>query len=120
MALDEGLLTIEELSAYLNIKVSSLYAKAERNEIPVYKIGNLLRFRKSEVDAWLQTVKREPQRPSTQGSVRRTHCRNEDVDGIVRRAIAETKPLPYIPSQGKPDRIEGLRKEVYDEDQGSL
>ena len=45
------LLTIDELSEYLGVKKSTLYSKVEGREIPFYKIGHLVRFRKAEIDA---------------------------------------------------------------------
>ncbi len=53
---DEGIreyLTIRELADYLSIKTSNLYSKIA--EIPHYRIGRLLRFRKGEIDAWIET-----------------------------------------------------------------
>ncbi len=54
-------LTNQQLADHLNIKTSSLYSKIA--EIPDYRIGRLLKFRKGEIDAWIET-KREnaPQR----------------------------------------------------------
>ncbi len=53
-------LTIDELSEYLGIKKSSLYAKVERKEIPYYKVGRLVRFKKSDIDPWMEKFKSEP------------------------------------------------------------
>lgn len=51
------LLTIHELSQYLNIKRSTLYAWVERGFIPHYKMNRLVRFKKEEIDAWLEELK---------------------------------------------------------------
>jgi excisionase family DNA binding protein len=56
-------LTIDEVSEYLGIKKSSLYVKVERKEIPYYKIGHLLRFKKSDIDSWMEKLKSEPVDP---------------------------------------------------------
>lgn len=52
---DKLLLTITELSVYLNIKKATLYSWVEQNKIPHLKIHRLIRFRKDEVDAWLRS-----------------------------------------------------------------
>lgn len=46
-------MTIEELARYLKLAVATLYRKVQDREIPFTKVGNLLRFTKMSVDAWL-------------------------------------------------------------------
>jgi excisionase family DNA binding protein len=98
-------LTIQQVADYLSIKTSSLYSKIA--EIPHYRIGRLLRFRKGEIDAWIETKREEtPQ-------VTRSHKKKNvlDVDKIVRRAIDAAKGTGYN-SSGKSDHsIKGLGKE---------
>lgn len=50
-------LTVPELSSYLNLKPGTLYALAARAEIPHYRIGKIIRFKKDEIDAWIETKK---------------------------------------------------------------
>ena len=45
--------TVEQLSDYLKIPKSCLYQKVMRREIPFYRIGRLLRFKRSDIDQWL-------------------------------------------------------------------
>lgn len=46
-------MTVEELAVYLSIAVGTLYKKVQAREIPFTKIGNLLRFTRPSIDAWL-------------------------------------------------------------------
>ena len=98
-------LTIQQVADYLSIKTSSLYSKIA--EIPHYRIGRLLRFRKGEIDAWIETKREDiPQKP-------RSHKKKNvpEVDSIVRRAIDAAKGTGYN-SSGKSDHsIKGLGKE---------
>ncbi len=98
-------LTIQQVADYLSIKTSSLYSKIA--EIPHYRIGRLLRFKKGEIDAWIETKREEaPQvmRSRKKGNV-------PDADKIVRRAIDAAKGTGYN-SSGKSDHsIKGLGKE---------
>lgn len=50
----EALMTVAEVSEYLACSVSMVRRLAQRSEIPYYRLGRLLRFRRSDVDAWLQ------------------------------------------------------------------
>ncbi len=53
---------IKTLSNYLQIKASTLYAWTSQNKIPYIKIHGVIRFRKEEIDAWLDDFrKKEPQ-----------------------------------------------------------
>ena len=53
-------LNIEELSEYLGIKKSTLYAKVASGQIPHYKIGHLVRFKKADIDCWMESLKQIP------------------------------------------------------------
>ena len=53
-----ALLTIRQLADYLNIKRSTLYAWVEQGFIPHYKMNRLIRFKKEEIDTWLENLKK--------------------------------------------------------------
>ena len=109
-------LTIDEVSEYLGIKKSSLYSKVERQEIPYYKVGRLVRFKKSDVDLWMEESKVETL--DLQERAKRilggTYNYTTDINTLVKRTIAEAKAIHYTPMKGKPDRFRGLGKEVRD------
>ncbi|UJS16907.1 MAG: helix-turn-helix domain-containing protein [Candidatus Jettenia sp.] len=48
-----GLMDMNQTAAYLNIKLATLYSMTMRKEIPVVKIGRLNRFRKLDLDIWI-------------------------------------------------------------------
>ncbi len=48
-----GLMDVEEVSAYLGIPRSTVYSLSMKAKIPHYHIGKLLRFRKDDIDNWL-------------------------------------------------------------------
>lgn len=52
------LLSIDEASGYLSLKVSKLRSMVFKREIPIVKIGRLIRFNRSELDNWLEQLKR--------------------------------------------------------------
>ncbi len=51
---DMKLMTIQETSAILNIKVKTLYDWTHKKLIPYYKINRLVRFDEAEIRKWLQ------------------------------------------------------------------
>ena len=52
-------LTLSEVAAYLKVKESHLRSLVFRNEIPFHKVGKLLRFKKSEIDSWMEQPTKE-------------------------------------------------------------
>jgi excisionase family DNA binding protein len=49
----EPLWTAEDVARHLRCSRSAVYAWAERCEIPCRRLGGLLRFRPSEIEAWV-------------------------------------------------------------------
>ncbi len=50
----EELLTLEELAKYLKISKHTLYKMLEKRKIPAFKVANQWRFKKSDIDKWLE------------------------------------------------------------------
>lgn len=49
----EGLMTVSEVSRYLGCSVSTVRRLVGRSQIPHFRLGKLVRFRRTELDAWL-------------------------------------------------------------------
>jgi excisionase family DNA binding protein len=72
------LLTVKQLSDWLNIKPSTLYAWANQGKIPCRKIHGLIRFDQEEIQNWLAsfapahgTIVPRPSPPQPQSDVER-------------------------------------------------
>jgi excisionase family DNA binding protein len=53
----EELVDINHLCKVLKLKKSYVYNLTYSNQIPFYKLGNLLRFKLSDVETWLEMKK---------------------------------------------------------------
>jgi excisionase family DNA binding protein len=110
------LLTVPELSAYLGIKIKTLYAKIEAGEIPHYRLGRLIRFRLDEINAWLEGCRKDISQTTGQSKSRKrkkpSPRSNDHVSAIIAKTIDGEREKYYASEYGKSDRIEGLRKEV--------
>ncbi|MBQ9238662.1 MAG: PTS sugar transporter subunit IIA [Treponema sp.] len=53
--MDDTILTIEEVAAYLRVSERTVSSWAHKGEIPAGKIGMAWRFKKSEVDRWINS-----------------------------------------------------------------
>ena len=51
-------MTVSEVAQYLRVNPQTVYRKAKAGELPVVRIGRVIRFRKSELDAWLNGLNR--------------------------------------------------------------
>ncbi len=53
MAVNSGLMTIEDLADYLKVTRRTIYEWLKGNKIPAIKLVGQWRFKKDRIDAWL-------------------------------------------------------------------
>jgi PTS system nitrogen regulatory IIA component len=66
--MDDDILTIEEVARYLRVSERTVYDWAQKGEIPSGKIGTVWRFKKSEIERWVNE-RLSSNRPSSVFSV---------------------------------------------------
>lgn len=90
------MLTIKDVSTWLNIKASTLYLWASQGKIPCRRIHGLVRFESEAIQAWLNGFS------STSSNLLPRVPRHtaEDVDHL----IAVAKAAPYTSRREKPDK----------------
>ena len=49
------LLNVKQVAQYLQLKESTIYSWAQDKKIPAIKIGRTWRFRRSDLDTWLES-----------------------------------------------------------------
>ena len=102
------LLTVKELSAQLQIKVSTLYVWAAQGKIPCRKIHGLVRFDATEIDHWLSSFSSPQSGPPQIGKRRADHT---DIDTL----IASAKRAVYTSGHGETrPRSSLIGKEEHD------
>ena len=50
----QEIMTAKQMAAYLQINEMTIYKKVRRGEIPVVRMGKVLRFKKDIIDKWLE------------------------------------------------------------------
>ena len=125
IGITRNFLTIQGVSQYLGIKPKTLYARVK--EIPHYKIGRLIRFKREDVDAWMErhlvvqmdevesppaTTTEPPPKPSSTRKSRKRRGPMLDIDRIIAKAIDEVDAEDYTALHGKSDQVKGSGKEV--------
>lgn len=56
--METDILTIKEVSEYLKLAEKTAYRLAAEGKIPAFKVGGSWRFRKSEIDSWIESQKK--------------------------------------------------------------
>ena len=54
----DEVLTIKEVAALLKIAEKTAYIMAQRGELPGFKVGGQWRFKRSDIDDWIEERKR--------------------------------------------------------------
>lgn len=109
--IDNAFWDIEDLSNYLKVKIKTLYAMVPG--IPHYRVGKLIRFKRREIDSWMERNRNmAPGQRNGSANLKGRPSRrcDVDIDGMVRKAIDQGRPEVYNPDHGKSDRIEGPKR----------
>ena len=111
---NSGFLNVAENAGYLGIKTSTVYSLVEAKQIPHYRIGRQIRFKKSDIDEWMEKQKEEVVDVRAEAKKIFTPIKKKadlDVDRIVKKAIEGVEEKQYTSFNGKSDH-KGLGKEV--------
>ncbi len=98
------LLDVKQLSQYLRVKPSTLYAWVSERKIPFLKVIGCIRFRQDEIDAWLESLRSEQPKPAPQLRVRHGHS-------DVKQLIADVIDQAYTSDSGKPGLAKARKEE---------
>ena len=66
--------TVRQLAEYLSVNERTVYRMAERGELPAFKVGDAWRFRRHDIDAWIdrqQAARGTPQPIAKRGRAKR-------------------------------------------------
>jgi len=62
--MSETILTIKEVADYLKVTERTLYRLAQEGKIPAFKVGGSWRFRREDLDRWIQDQTNAAEGPS--------------------------------------------------------
>jgi len=122
---DEIFLTTEEVLEYLQVNLRTVYRLIKAGKIPAVRVGRQWRFRKRDIDAWLDTQRprggeRTPQtNVSDKPQIRdgRSRVLVVDDESSIRELLAKTLALAEYDVDTAPDgraALERLRLGNYD------
>ena len=121
--IDESFLTTEEVLDYLQVNLRTVYRLIKAGKIPAVRVGRQWRFRKRDIDAWLESQRPRNIRPivTTTRSVASMTARPRvlvvDDEATIRDLLAKTLALAEYDVDIAPDgrtALERLRIIPYD------
>jgi excisionase family DNA binding protein len=111
---DEVFLTTEEVLEYLQVNLRTVYRLIKAGKIPAVRVGRQWRFRKRDIDAWLDSQKTQGgggavQPPSTSPSRQgRARVLVVDDEASIRDLLAKTLALAEYEVDTAPDATVAL------------
>jgi excisionase family DNA binding protein len=122
--IDETFLTTEEVLEYLQVNLRTVYRLIKAGKIPAVRVGRQWRFRKRDIDAWLDSQRPRggsraapapPTRPATGAT--RPRVLVVDDEASIRDLLAKTLALAEYDVDVAPDgrsALERMRLYPYD------
>lgn len=123
---DEVFLTTEEVLEYLQVNLRTIYRLIKAGRIPAVRVGRQWRFRKRDIDAWLNVQRTggertpdalPPERVATPARSERPRVLVADDEASIRELLAKTLALAEYDVDTAPDgraAVERLRLGHYD------
>jgi excisionase family DNA binding protein len=121
---DEIFLTTEEVLEYLQVNLRTVYRLIKAGKIPAVRVGRQWRFRKRDIDAWLDTQRPRGDRAPAPAMPDRAQARDGrsrvlvvDDESSIRELLQKTLALAEYDVDTAPDgraALERLRLGNYD------
>ena len=121
--IEEAFLTTEEVLEYLQVNLRTVYRLIKAGKIPAVRVGRQWRFRKSDIDNWLDSQRPRGQRPAaaskaaSAATTTRPRILVADDEASIRELLAKTLALADYDVDVAHDgraAVERLRATPYD------
>jgi excisionase family DNA binding protein len=117
---DDTFLTTEEVIDYLQVNLRTVYRLIKAGKIPAVRVGRQWRFKKGDLDAWLETERRGARPVAVSPRAPRTAAHRvlvADDEESIRELLARTLALAEYDVETVPDArsaLDRLRMADYD------
>jgi excisionase family DNA binding protein len=118
---DEVFLTTEEVLEYLQVNLRTVYRLIKAGKIPAVRVGRQWRFRKRDIDAWLDSQRPRGERPAAPAAAPARSTRQRvlvvDDEASIRDLLSKTLALAEYDVDTAPDGTTALdRMRAYNYD----
>jgi excisionase family DNA binding protein len=119
---DEVFLTTEEVLEYLQVNLRTIYRLIKAGKIPAVRVGRQWRFRKRDIDGWLESQRPRADRPGVPVPAAPTRSSRQrvlvvDDEASIRDLLAKTLALADYEVETAADgfmALERIRSTTYD------
>ncbi|MBM3779619.1 MAG: response regulator [Acidimicrobiia bacterium] len=113
---DDVFLTTEEVLDYLHVNLRTVYRLIKAGKIPAVRVGRQWRFRRRDVDAWLDGQRSAGGRPSSRGGRRRVLVVDdeENVRELVSQTLSLRPEYEVDTASDAPTALDRIRRNPYD------
>jgi excisionase family DNA binding protein len=119
---DEVFLTTEEVLEYLQVNLRTIYRLIKAGKIPAVRVGRQWRFRKRDIDAWLESQRPRGDRPGAPVPAAPARSSRQrvlvvDDEASIRELLSKTLALADYDVETAADGIsalERMRSTTYD------
>src|ERR1700751_3017185 len=114
--IDETFLTTEEVLEYLQVNLRTVYRLIKAGKIPAVRVGRQWRFRKRDIDAWLESQRPRQTRGGTASASRaaaiptRPRVLVVDDESAIRELLSKTLALAEYDVDLAPDGRAALER----------
>jgi len=114
--MEESFLTTEEVLDYLQVNLRTVYRLIKAGKIPALRVGRQWRFRKRDIDAWLESQRPRAIRPTATSARVATPAAGRprvlvvDDEASIRDLLAKTLALAEYDVDLAPDGRTGLER----------
>ncbi|HJN43560.1 MAG TPA: response regulator [Vicinamibacterales bacterium] len=123
--IDETFLTTDEVLEYLQVNLRTVYRLIKAGKIPAVRVGRQWRFRKTDIDAWLERERSHTVRPPVSSTTTAQPAKTDghprvlvvDDEASIRDLLSKTLALADYDVDVAPDgrvALERLRLFGYD------
>jgi excisionase family DNA binding protein len=120
--IDETFLTTEEVLEYLQVNLRTIYRLIKAGKIPAVRVGRQWRFRKRDIDTWLDSQRPRPARAARAATdaapmAGRPHILVVDDEASIRDLLSKTLALADYDVDVAPDgraALDRIRLHPYD------
>ena len=122
--IEDAFLTTDEVLKYLQVNLRTVYRLIKAGKLPAVRVGRQWRFRKRDVDNWLDTNRPRalravpsPSKASTASGTSRPRILVVDDEAAIRELLAKTLALAEYDVDVAPEgrtAVERLRGSSYD------